>query len=323
METVVQTPAEELHLLTEWGDPAGRTRMGRAAVLSVLAHIAALVLVLLLPESFLETPQPRPNLTRVTPLIEPLTVLTQKDPVEGKVNKQFNATEIQPRPRIHIPPAPPAAPPPQRAAVMPPAPKPLPPPPLPEPPKVEITNQAPRLTLPVAPPQIQAEEKRATGFEDVTPPRQVPPDQRIVPIPGPSTENALRGALHSRGANDPGAQASSPHSAELPQLLSDPQGVDFRPYLAQVLAMVKRNWYANMPEVVKLGRTARVALQFAIQRDGSVRKIVYAEQTSVSMLDNAAVAAISQSNPFPALPPAFRGPEIRVQVNFAYNVPKQ
>jgi TonB family protein len=223
-----------------------------------------------------------------------------------------------------MPPAPAPAPPPQRSAAATPLPKPSPPLSIPEPPKLDIPNETPKLTLPVAPPQIQAEEKRPPGFEDVTQPHQVPPDQRVIPAPGPSLDNVLQGALKGgRSANDLGAQGSSPHTAELPQLLSDPQGVDFRPYLAQVLARVKRNWYANMPEnSIRLGRAARVSLQFAIGRDGTVRKIVYAEQTSVGPLDNAAIAAISQSNPFPALPAAFKGAEIRVQVNFAYNVPK-
>ena len=323
METVVQTPADdELHLLTEWGDPGSRARRGRAAVLSVLAHAVGLALILVIPESFLESPPPRPHETIVTPLIEPLTILTQNTPNQGKVDKQFNATEIQPRPRIHMPSAQPAAPPPQRAAAPPPPPKPAPTPALPEPPKVDVPNEAPKLTLPVGPAQIQAEEKRP--FEEVTPPKQVPPEQRVLPMPGPTVDNVLRGVLRGRGANDPGAQASLPDAAELPQLLSDPQGVDFRPYLAQVLSLVKRNWYANMPESsVKMGRAARVSLQFAIGRDGTVRKIVPVEQTSVAALDNAAIAAISESNPFPPLPPAFRGPEIHVQVNFAYNVPRR
>jgi len=33
------------------------------------------------------------------------------------------------------------------------------------------------------------------------------------------------------------------------QLLSDPLGVDFRPYLIRVLASVKQNWLAVIPRV--------------------------------------------------------------------------
>ena len=39
-------------------------------------------------------------------------------------------------------------------------------------------------------------------------------------------------------------------------------GVDFRPYLTQILATIRRNWYAVMPESVKLGRRGKVGLLF-------------------------------------------------------------
>ena len=46
------------------------------------------------------------------------------------------------------------------------------------------------------------------------------------------------------------------------ELKSDPMGVDFRPYLTQILATIRRNWYAVMPESVKLGRRGKVGLLF-------------------------------------------------------------
>jgi protein TonB len=187
---------------------------------------------------------------------------------------------------------------------------------------VELRNEAPKLTLPVGMPQIQAVEKPQPGFEDVTAPRQVPPNQRVLPIPGPSVENAIRGALHSGGASPAVAPAGPPATAELPQLLSDAQGVDFRPYLARVLASVKDRWFAIMPEAVKQGRTGRVGVQVVIQRDGGLGKVVYVGTTGMAALDNAAIAAISAASPFPPLPAAYRGAEIRVQINFAYNVKK-
>ena len=326
METVGNPPADvELHLLTNWGDPAGRARTGRAAVMSVLVHIAAIVFIVAVPESIMQPPSRRGMETIVTPLIEPLSLLTQKDPNAGKVDKEFNATHIEPRPRIHLPPAPPAAPPPQPEAATPapPTPKPVQAAALPEPPKVDIHNETPKLTLPVGPPQIQAVEKPQPGFEDVTAPRQVPPDQRVLPIPGPSVENAIRGVLHSGGAPNPGAAAAGPPAtAELPQLLSDAQGVDFRPYLARVLASVKSRWFAIMPDAVRQGRTGKVGVQVVIPRDGGLGKVVFVGTTGVAALDNAAIAAISAASPFPALPAGFRGAEIRVQINFAYNVKK-
>ena len=57
METVGPPQDDvELHLLTEWGDPASRGRSGVAGVASVLVHIAGLALIVLLPSNFLSSP---------------------------------------------------------------------------------------------------------------------------------------------------------------------------------------------------------------------------------------------------------------------------
>jgi TonB family protein len=324
METVVKPPAEaELHFLTDWSDPAGRARKGRAAVISVLLHIGLILFIIAVPESLMQ-PQTRREVTAlVMPLIEPLSVLTQRDPNTGKIDKEFNATHVDLGRSLPAPPVAPG-PSPQSAPPAPAVPKAAQAAALPEPPKVEFNNQAPKLTLPVGPPQIQAEEKPRIGFEDVTAPRQVPPNQRVLPIPGPSVENAIRGALHSGSGSNAGAAVPPvpPAAAELPQLLSDAQGVDFRPYLAEVLAAVKRRWFAIMPDAVRQGRTGRVGVQMVIPRDGSLGKVVFVGTTGVPALDNAAIAAISAASPFPPLPREFRGSEIRVQINFAYNVKK-
>jgi TonB family protein len=107
------------------------------------------------------------------------------------------------------------------------------------------------------------------------------------------------------------------------QLKSDPMGVDFRPYLTQILATIRRNWYAVMPESVRFGLRGKVAVQFAIVTNGRVSKVVYSSQSGTDALDRAAIAAISASNPLPPLPPEFKGDRIVLQLNFAYNIPKQ
>jgi protein TonB len=90
-----------------------------------------------------------------------------------------------------------------------------------------------------------------------------------------------------------------------------------------VLASVKSRWFAIMPDAVRQGRTGKVGVQVVIPRDGGLGKVVFVGTTGVAALDNAAIAAISAASPFPALPAAYKGAEIRVQINFAYNVQKQ
>ncbi len=105
------------------------------------------------------------------------------------------------------------------------------------------------------------------------------------------------------------------------ELLSDPRGVDFRPYLMQVLGSVRRNWFAVIPESARLGMSrGRVLIQFSVARNGSVPKLVIAGPSGTPPLDRAAVAGISASNPFPPLPSEFTGSDIRLQFTFLYNM---
>lgn len=104
------------------------------------------------------------------------------------------------------------------------------------------------------------------------------------------------------------------------ELLSDADGVDFRPYLLQVLNSVRRNWFAVIPESARLGiEKGRVAIQFSISREGDVPKLVIASSARSQPLDRASVAGVSASLPFPPLPREFSGDEIRVQLVFLYN----
>jgi TonB family protein len=104
------------------------------------------------------------------------------------------------------------------------------------------------------------------------------------------------------------------------ELLSDPKGVDFRPYLLQLLNIVRRNWYAVIPESARLGlERGRVAVQFSVSKSGDVPKLVISSSSNSHPLDRAAVAGVSASLPFPPLPAEFTGDEIRLQFVFLYN----
>jgi len=351
METVGLPPADaELNLLTQWGDPATGPRSRRAALLSVAFHVLVITALALVPADFWYTPPRRSEpviIRRVTPLVEPLTEFTQKRPNEGKLTKQIDIASLQPRDRIQTPKGAPST---TRQAARRPAPvpapvTPAPPAPLPEPPKIEATNRdLPKVDLPQTqiqpPPQIQAVEKPKMVLENVGgPPAPVPPNQRQIAIPNTSVQEAIRqNARQNPGGGltvgDPGAGPGGiGEGINLPpspgvqgsalELKSDPLGVDFRPYLTQILATIRRNWFAVMPESVKLGRRGKVGLLFSISRTGGVTKVTWAFQSGSDPLDRAAVAAISASNPFPPLPAEYKGDRVVLQLNFAYNMPKQ
>jgi TonB family protein len=311
METAVTPPPEaELHLLTDWTEPGRNKRIGRSAALSLLTHVAAIAFVLWMPETFMQPANPKPKETVVTPLVLP--PLTQREPNPNKVVREFRSSDLTPRVQAPRGPSPePQAAAPHKTQPAPP-PKTAPQTPLPEPPKVEIAATEPKLTLPV--PQDAPQPKTPSPFEDVK-----PGTAGQGSVPGQSVDS-LRGSLSGRGGiNSQGSAPFASSGAELPTLLSDPKGVDFKPYLAQVLASVKHAFYIIMP---KNGHRGYVSVQFAIRRDGTVGKMVYAQQTGDPSLDETAVMAISQAGPFGPLPVQWTEAEIHVQLNFAYNQPR-
>jgi len=107
------------------------------------------------------------------------------------------------------------------------------------------------------------------------------------------------------------------------EILTPTEGVDFSDYMARVVAAVRRNWYAVMPESAQLGDRGRVALQFRIMKNGGVPdgEPVRLLGSGKEPLDRAAVSAIRSSNPFEPLPPAFSGPYIELRFYFLYNLP--
>jgi hypothetical protein len=109
-------------------------------------------------------------------------------------------------------------------------------------------------------------------------------------------------------------------------ILTPTKGVDFNSYTNRLLATVKRNWYAVMPESALFGDKGIVVLTFHIQRDGKIPDAdPKLERTSGAKdFDVAAMSAVETSVPFERLPEAFHGPNIQVRFTFFYNaaVPK-
>src|SRR5580704_3605846 len=334
------------NLLLDWHPESdGSRRWLRAGIGSVVVHIVLFGMALWVgtldsPQRNTNVPEIVSNIQRVT-LIAP-TDLTQKDPNKGKVSKEVNVEDLKPRPASerHLPPAP--AP----RVFRPPEPRKTQNPRSgsPDPPKLEAAAQAPSLPPPAAgvpqvkppPPEIQAEEKPKLTFE-------TPGQRGTAPVQSPSKlqlpKTTVEDAIHdvaragrqgSLSVGDVDLPPDLPESQRLPQvpgtpgsslnLLSDPMGVDFKPYLLQVLARVRKNWFAIIPESARLGNRGVVLLQFIIDRQGQVPKLVIAMPSGAESLDRTAIASISASVPFPPLPQQFKGSEVRLQFSFKYNV---
>jgi TonB family protein len=339
----------DLDLLREWRKPPSSGRIIRAGVGSILVHVAIFVLLISLPDvtSTPRGPEITVDVRKAVHLVAPkFFEPTQTAPNHGKVTRELDVRSSLPEPRPQEPqsrPPEPAPGPIARAAA--PAPAPDVPAPRIEPPKIEVPAPSPPQvtgTLPsVLPPpsnetKEKAKEKPKLAFESVgSAARTVPNPNSPIPLPKSSIEDAVRGAVQPGDGGiivgDIGDDLSTLPSLSRPeapgrvgsnlQLLSDPTGVDFKPYLIQVLAAVRRNWLAIYPQSARMGRRGRVLIQFIIDRQGAVPKLVMADASGTEAFDRAAVAGISASYPFPPLPQDYKGDQIRLQLAFSYNMP--
>lgn len=105
------------------------------------------------------------------------------------------------------------------------------------------------------------------------------------------------------------------------EVLSDTMGVDFGPYLSRVLQNVRENWYNLIPEVARppIMKKGKLAIEFAITKDGSVAGMQLVASSSDVALDRAAWGGITASNPFPPLPTEFKGQYLKLRFYFYYN----
>lgn len=339
------------NLLLDLHESADSSRHWRAGIGSLLVHAGIISIVFFIGS--LSGPAPR-QATEIVPDLQSVHLilpadLTQKAPNKGKVAKEVNVEDLKPRPAAQerLPPAPAVR------AFRPPNPKPpgppqAAPPRVVQPPKIETAvtaqNAAPALPAlagtPKAPPppQIQPVEQPKLAFE--TPGQSGPSEfkgkAKLTP-PKTDVQDVVREMARAGGGGQGNVVVSdldqppdlppSVHLTPSPsvtgstlELMSDPMGIDFKPYLRQILGLVRRNWFAVIPESAKLGNRGVTLLQFIIDRNGQVPKLVIATPSGSEALDRAAVAGVSASVPFPPLPNDFRGQQIRLQFAFKYNV---
>ncbi|WP_158562373.1 cell envelope integrity protein TolA [Paracidobacterium acidisoli] len=211
-----------------------------------------------------------------------------------------------------------------------------PPKPVPEPSQQQ--SNAPAMPNIPAPAQPQVAQTRPQ-----TPPAQPLPQNNqakleapSAPVPnfraGPSNPNeqiqqamrqASRGGIGQFGGDDgQNAPLQHPGINGAVEVLSDTQGVDFGPYIQQVIAMTKRSWYPQIPESARppLMKQGQVGIRFSILPDGTVRAMILELPSGDVSLDRAAWGGITGAAPYPPLPKAFHGPSLDLRFYFLYNI---
>src|SRR5271165_3473781 len=145
---------------------------------------------------------------------------------------------------------------------------------------------------------------------------------------GSAIQEAMQGAAANRAAGGGGQEGdyglgTGAHGRQLGGLdiLSDTQGVDFGPYLQRILHDVRENWVSLIPESAAM-KKGKLAIEFAITKDGKVADMRLIATSGDVALDRAAWGGITASNPFPPLPSDFTGPYLALRFRFYYNPDK-
>jgi TonB family protein len=187
------------------------------------------------------------------------------------------------------------------------------------------------LQQPQASPQTQMQAK-------LEPPRlATQPGFASALTPGQAIQQAARAAAAGRvggttggtiggAGGDYGLGSGAPGRIDSDlDILSDTMGVDFGPYLSRVLHDVRVNWYNLIPEAARppLLKKGKVSITFVILKDGKVAGLQLAAGSGDVSLDRAAWGGIQGSNPFPPLPPEFRGNYLALRFHFYYNPDKR
>ena len=294
-----------------------------ARIASIAFHILVILLVLLSPKIFPYHPPSDADIQRtITDLYIP-SDLNRLAREPSAPRPKTPVVKIDPRLLRRIAPPravePVPAPEPLREALAQPKPTPLAPAaPLSQPHPAESPIQPPAIPPPQTTPSLV--------LPHFSPGRQLQQSMQEA-LKGGGSETVASGGPIGRGSSGYGGGGygggGQGSAYDAVQILTPTEGVDFDPYIHRVLAIVKQNWYAVMPESAQLGDQGKVVLQFRIMRNGVVpeQEPVLTGTSGKPPLDRAAMSSIRASTPFEPLPSAFSGPYIELRFIFLYNIP--
>ena len=321
------------HLLVQLQDDLARARRREAVWISIIAHLVLFICLwqMKLIENYLpwhlgyqHQGYPIPDKKDVTFLAlpsdlqkvphKPTDIASDKDRIAMSRRPQLDPKEL----RKLLPTPPPGAPglsgprTPQAA------------------PQVQAQNQS------EAPPQAQPPAPRPQFDTNQQARLQMPQQNNAKNVfdkyaGGVSAGSAIQQATEAAAANRAagGGQGgdfglgTGAHGRQLGALdiLSDTQGVDFGPYLQRIVEEVKENWYHLIPESAEM-KKGKLAIEFAIAKDGQLADIRVTASSNDVALDRAAFGGITSSSPFPPLPSEYNGAFLALRFRFYYNPDK-
>ena len=338
-ETAYRTfnPDSVPHLLIQLQDDLSRSRKREALWLSVVLHLLVVVLLInterlmgLLPHralvlpltaqlkdkdaTYLELPPDEQKVTRRPDS----KIISDKDRIATSKAPQINREDLKkllktPRPGRPEPVGPSQGPAPQVAqnqqAAQPP----------------QVSPQPDQNSGLVAPAESQPAQLQAPPKGGGRTPSFATPSSA-----GSAIEQAAAAAAANRGnygggeSGDGGLSQGRGGAKALDQaeILTDTMGVDFGPYLARVVQVVRANWMTLMPPSVypPIRKQGKLSIQFVIMKNGNVSGMTLHTSSGDVPLDRAAWGSITASNPFPPLPKEFPGQILGLRFYYFYNL---
>jgi TonB family protein len=311
------------HMLAQLEDELSRSRMREAFWISVIVHIALVLLVLFSPQwlpswaqphllraedlarakepTYLELPQDlqkAPEKVRAERLSDKNRIAQTTHPIDRKTLDALRDARLRGNPT---------------------------------PPGQQASPQMSQQPMPQgAPPQPPANSQSAmNNFPQPRVQPQQQPQENPFKTPGSAgaaiaqaARNAPRVGSIGGGGGGYGSGNTDRNARMGPfDVLSDTQGVDFGPYLSRVLQSIKNNWYNLIPEEARspLMKHGKVAIRFLITPNGKVAGMFVEAPSGDVPLDRAAYGGITASDPFSPLPHEFHGPYLALRITFFYN----
>jgi len=312
-------------LLIQARDDLARSRKREAFWMSVVFHIVAILLILNAPKFEKYFPHravmlvsPNPDQKKITFLNMPTDTQKVKAPPTDKISDK-NRVAMSKQPQLNrkqlkelldaMKAGRPGqtAPQPQQQSPAPPVNAQAPPPPEQQP---QPTPQAPQVAKLQSPPVTR---KPTFSTQPMSASQAVAQAEHAA---------ALNHGKYAGDDGDMGLGQRQP-AARMggAEILSDTMGVDFGPYLQQVLHVVRENWIRQLPEsaMPPLLKKGEVSIDFAILKDGSIAGMRYYSGSGDVSLDRAAYGGITASNPFQPLPAEFAGQYLSLRIRFILN----
>jgi len=106
-------------------------------------------------------------------------------------------------------------------------------------------------------------------------------------------------------------------------LFSDTRGVDFGPYIRQLIHTISDSWNSSASQEPgsHINKDGFTAIRLTINPDGKIATMHLDASSRQEMLDRAAWGAITGVGQFPPLPTDFSGPNLELRIRFIVNRP--